>query len=216
MITTLHLVRHAHTDANEFGSRQVMAGWYDIPLSDAGERQLQSLELRFASQAAEMPVYTSDSIRARCTAAAIAGRNPVKALRALREISCGALEGWPHERVRREHPDLWEQNEVQADEHFCWPGGESYSRFRRRVLRALRGIAKRHPGQSVIIVTHAGVVSQTIGHILGLSPALWSRWRPGNGSVTTVACEDELRLLAFDDRDHLEELTLEGMRQHGE
>jgi 2,3-bisphosphoglycerate-dependent phosphoglycerate mutase len=216
MITTLHLVRHAHTDANELGSRPVMAGWYDIPLSEAGERQLRSLEVRFAAQAAEMPIYTSDSVRATVTAAAIAGRKPVKALRALREISCGGLEGWPHERVRREYPDLWERNELQNDEHFCWPGGESYSRFRNRVLAALGGIVKRHPGEDVIVVTHAGVVSQTVGHIKGLSPALWSRWRPGNGSVTTVTWEDGLQLVSFDDRDHLEELTLEGMRQHDE
>lgn len=201
MTTTLLLLRHAHTEANEHGSTPRMAGWCDIPLSERGEIQLDALRRVSLGELAPL-VYSSTSPRAMCTAAAVARGRSVVPLRSLREIACGDVDGWLITDVARRHPDLWRRNLAQDDPDFCWPGGESYRSLRARVLRALRGISARHRGARVLVVTHAGPVAQVVGHIEGVSPARWECYRPANASITTVACDDDgtMRLLELDRR----------------
>jgi broad specificity phosphatase PhoE len=201
MSTTLLLLRHAHTEANEHGSMPRMAGWCDIPVSERGEVQLAALRLVSFGELAPL-VYSSSSPRALRTAAAAARGRRVVPLRSLREISCGEVDGWLIEEVARRHPDLWRRNLAQDDPGFGWPGGESYRHFRTRVLRALRGIAGRHRGERVLVVTHAGAIAQVIGHVRGTSPARWECDRPANCSVTTIECGDDgaLRVIAADAR----------------
>ncbi len=123
---------------------------------------------------------------------------------ARREIGCGELDGWIVEDVRQHFPTLWAANTRQEDAGFRWPGSESYRALRRRVLRALRGIAGAHPGRRVLVVTHAGAITQVLGALAGTSPAPWEAFRAGNASIT------ELRwhagggaLVRFDGRGHL-------------
>ena len=201
MTTTLLLLRHAHTEANEHGSTPRMAGWCDIPISEQGEAQLHAL--RRVSLGALAPiVYSSTSPRALRTAAAAARGRRVLPLRSLREISCGRVDGWLVADVARRHPDLWQRNLAQDDPGFGWPGGETYRRFRSRVLRAVRGIAARHPGERVLVVTHAGAIAQVVGEAEATSPAQWERYRPANCSVTTVEVSDHgsLCVIEFDRR----------------
>lgn len=201
MITTLLLLRHAHTEANEHGSTPRMAGWCDIPVSEQGEVQLAALRRISLGDLAPL-VYSSASPRAIRTAAAAARGRRVVPLRSLREIDCGEVDGWLIADVARRHPELWRRNLAQDDPGFAWPGGESYGEFRRRVLRALRGIAARHRGERVLAVTHAGAIAQVVGHFEGVSPARWECYRPVNCSVTTVEWDDDgtIRVVDFDRR----------------
>jgi hypothetical protein len=45
---------------------------------------------------------------------------------------------------------------------FCWPAGETYRYFRKRVVRALRTISNKHRGENVLIVMHGGVINQIL------------------------------------------------------
>ncbi|HYC89092.1 MAG TPA: histidine phosphatase family protein [Thermoanaerobaculia bacterium] len=201
MTTTLLLLRHAHTEANEHGSTPRMAGWCDIPLSDRGEAQLDALRRVSLGELAPL-IYSSTAPRATRTAAAAGRGRRIVPLRSLREISCGEVEGWLVTDVARRHPDLWRRNLAQDDPDFGWPGGESYRKFRQRVLRALRGIAARHCGERVLVTTHAGAIAQVVGHAKGVSAARWECYRPANCSVTTVECDEDgtIRVLDFDRR----------------
>ncbi|HEY0143441.1 MAG TPA: histidine phosphatase family protein [Thermoanaerobaculia bacterium] len=208
MPTTLLLVRHAHTHANALDATPRMAGWTDFPLSESGEEQLAQLaRLQFPDAAPTL--YASTLERARRTAEVIAHGKTILAVRALREICCGDVDGWPVARVEQQHRELWERNLSQDDDDFRWPGGESYRELRQRVLRAIRGIASRHPEERVVVVTHTGVIAQLAGYATGVRPAAWERWRPGNGSVTTIEWtgggggSDAARLIDFDCRVHL-------------
>ena len=98
----------------------------------------------------------------------------------MREIYCGRLEGVPLVEVQRRYPFLWQANLRQADDDFHWPGGESYRDFRRRALRAVGAIAAAHPGELVMIVTHAGVIAQVLGALNGIRAARWEPFRPSN------------------------------------
>lgn len=204
MPTTLLLVRHAHTDANALDQSPRMAGWTDFPLSESGEEQLASLARVQFDDAAET-MYCSTLDRARRTAEVIAHGKKIVPVRALREICCGDVDGWTLADVQRAHVELWRRNLEQNDDDFRWPGGESYRELRQRVLRAIRGIASRHPDERVVVVTHTGVIAQLIGYATGVRPAVWEKWRPGNGSVTTVEWDGDgaARLIDFDCRVHL-------------
>jgi broad specificity phosphatase PhoE len=92
----------------------------------------------------------------------------------------------------------------QEDDRLRWPGGESYREFRARCLGALRSLARAHPGGRVAVVTHAGVISQVIGHITGAGAARWEAGRPGTTALTEVEWwRGSARVVRFDDRDHL-------------
>jgi 2,3-bisphosphoglycerate-dependent phosphoglycerate mutase len=201
------LIRHAEAEIR-VGGESVMCGWHDPPLTELGRRQTALLAERLAGISFHA-AFTSTLRRAMETARALPPHAPpAQPLRSIREISCGALEGLPIVGVQRDYAELWRRNEAQADDAFRWPGGESYSRFRMRVLRGLHGIARRFPGGSVVVFTHAGVVSQVMGLIQGRGPAEWKRCLPRHTGITEVLWNHASpELVAFDDCDHLTRAT---------
>ena len=199
-------IRHGHVSDNDQGRGARLNGWLDVPLSALGSAQTERLRRHLAAGAPVDALYASPLRRARQTAAALSttlGIRP-RLLDSLREISCGRLDGLPLEEVQRRLPELWRRNLAQVDDDFRWPGGESYRAFRARVLRAVGRIAARHPGRRVVVVTHAGVISQVLGALHGIGPSRWTAFVAGNASITEVRWHDGAgTVLRFDDRDHL-------------
>ncbi len=149
-MTTLLLVRHGETDWNADGRLQ---GQTDRPLSDFGRRQARRLAEELADEKLDA-IYASDLSRARETAETIGARLglPVVLDPELREKDWGTWEGLtPVERDRVEFV------------------GESTELHQERTLRALRRIAARHPGGSVLVVTHGGSVRRVQSAALGLA-----------------------------------------------
>jgi alpha-ribazole phosphatase/probable phosphoglycerate mutase len=183
-----------------------MSGWTDLPLSVPGRRQVDLLVARLRGEPAFAAIYASPLQRAADTARAIsaAGLGHLRLCELLREINCGEVDGLPIEEVRRRYPSLWDANLRQEDADLRWPAGESYRELRRRSIEAVQHIAARHPSQRVAVVTHAGVISQVIGSLYGLSAARWEPFRPGNTSLTEVDWSGESGVLvAFNERSHL-------------
>ena len=135
---TLLFVRHGETDWNAEGRLQ---GHTDRPLNDYGRRQARALAERLAGEEPVDAVYASDLARAKETAE-IVGRRlglPVVVDPDLREKNWGSWEG------------------LTGDERAAIElVGESTREHRDRVLRAVRRIVERHPGQRVVVVTHGG------------------------------------------------------------
>lgn len=208
MPTQLVLIRHGHTTSNSREGAQ-LSGRTDVPLSERGRAEVRSLRQRLRWEPPFAAIFTSPLQRAYDTASALAdaGCGPLHVCAGLQEIDCGVLDGLPLDEVRRRVPDLWAANLRQDDARFRWPGGESYREFRCRCLRAVRAIARAYRGERVALVTHAGVVSQVIGAIEGLSPARWERWRPMNTALTEIEWGwGSGTVLTFDDHAHLSEL----------
>ena len=205
--TTLVLIRHGHVADNDQRRDARLSGWFDAPLSPLGWAQAERLRARLEAIAPVVDaLYASPLRRARDTADVLApalGIRP-RLVGSLREISCGRVDGLPLARVQQRRPDLWRRNLTQEDDDFRWPGGESYRDFRARALRAVRTIAARHAGGRVVIVTHAGVITQVLGALHGLAAARWGAFVAGNGSISEVQWSgDAGRVLRFDDRAHL-------------
>ncbi|WP_437692972.1 histidine phosphatase family protein [Sorangium sp. So ce176] len=202
----LILVRHGRTAGNRAGPGTPMSGWTDTPLDAQGRHEAEALGRRLAAGPAFDAVYASPLSRAIETAQIAAGAwGPVRPHDGLREISCGDVDGAPMEDVKARHAALWEANLRQDDDDFRWPGGESYRELRARCLAAVCSIAAAHPGQRVLVVTHAGVIGQILGALHGIPPARWEAFRPGNASLTAVSWQGERGvLLRFGDREHLD------------
>jgi broad specificity phosphatase PhoE len=203
---TILLVRHAAIDCHRSG-HALMCGSYDVPLSKEGHCQADLLRRRLAVEYRLSALYVSPLRRALETAeAAPEYLRPYKRiLKSLAEIHCGDAEGFPIKDVRTKYPDAWLMNEAQTNEDFAWPGGESYRIFRKRVLRAVETIARIHDGERVVVVTHAGVINQVLGSIMGQSAAQWEYPRPRNASITRVTWGGGKPSIAcFDDCAHLE------------
>lgn len=195
----LFLVRHGRTAGNHPGG-MVLMGNTDLPLTVEGFRQARRLAARLKVWPFRA-VYSSPLQRAATTAREIAvvRRVPVYWCRGVQEMDCGRVDGLDVSTVRRRHPTVWEANERQDDPDFRWPGGESYRELRRRIVAACDRIAVRHPGDAVVVVTHAGVVNQLVGSLEGVDPARWEPYRPGHCTVTQVEWSREGgRLVAFD------------------
>ncbi len=204
--TRIALVRHGQTRSNGGSEHPVLSGTTDLPLTDLGHQQALAVARSGAVRDADAVMYASPLQRARVTAECIAteSRRQVVCRRALQEIDCGQLDGMPIDVVRTEFASVWAASQSQADDAFRWPGGESYADLRERAVRSITEIASGNLGARVLVVTHAGVITQLIGHILGTPPAHWSAYRAGNASITEIDWDARGgQLVSFDRREHL-------------
>lgn len=207
----LILARHGHTEGNNGGNKTPLSGWHDMPLSPAGWRETELLAARLGVEQLRGAVIGSSPLQrcrrmAEAIAAQIDGR--IELQDDLREIYCGNLEGLAIGEARARYPELWAANLREESDDFRWPGGESYAEFRVRCVSCVNGIRERHPSGPLILVTHAGVISQMLGWLKGLPSGRWSAYRPGNASLTEL--DDAGRLLRihlFDDRRHLSDAS---------
>lgn len=182
----LLFVRHGHRRGDD-PENLLMVGQADLPLSEEGYRQASVLGRALADEDLAA-AYASPLQRTAETARVLLDGRPVplEHRRDLLEIDCGRADGLEVDKVKELYPAEWAANERQDDDAFRWPGGESYGELRRRVLDACDAIAARHPGETVLVVSHSGVVNQVVGHLGGERAACWSRFRPRTCSVTEV------------------------------
>ncbi len=154
-ITRIALVRHGETDWNR---EHRIQGWTDVPLNAKGHTQAARLADELASQPFTA-IFSSTLARAHQTAQPVADRLqlPIQLDERLRERHLGALQGLTRQQISQHHPEL---NEA-LDEHrpnYQPPGGESIETFSGRVISALQAIAAAHPGGTVLLVAHGGVL----------------------------------------------------------
>ena len=159
----LVLVRHAAAEGE--GRFQ---GQADAQLSEEGRRQLPALGRKLGCYKITI-AYASDLRRARSTAAFAARRLGVRLeiRRGLREIDFGRWQGLSWEQVLEQSPQrarLWAKRFYDRR----IPGGERFAEFQKRIRRELREIAAANPAQSVLVVTHAGVIRVALASALGM------------------------------------------------
>ena len=155
-MTRFLLVRHGETDWNADGRLQ---GQTDRPLSEYGRRQARQLGEELKGEELEgeelEAIYSSDLSRARETAEILAERLglPVVLDPDLREKDWGTWEGLTA--VERDRVEFV---------------GESTEAHEERILRALRRISERHPGDGrVLVVTHGGSMRRVQAAALGMA-----------------------------------------------
>lgn len=186
-MTRICLVRHGETDWNV---ALRMQGHRDLPLNRVGEAQARAAGLAFAGASAAA-VYSSDLQRARRTAAPIAEALglPVVPLAALRERNFGRCEGMTIAEVRATYAADAEAF-ARRDPDYVPPGGESRRQFRDRVITCLQELVDYHPGQSIVIVTHGGVLDAVYQWIHGLPPETPRNYAIPNAGINWICIEE--------------------------
>lgn len=166
-MTTLILARHGETDWNRDNRFQ---GHADPPLNELGRRQSAELAEALVGEAIER-VYTSPLRRAAETAEIVARRLGVEAepVEALREIDVGAWSGLTRSEVAERFPEAYARWVERAP--YGFEDGETYDELAARVLPAVRGLAARHAGATILVVTHGGPSRVLQAHAAGVDYA---------------------------------------------
>jgi probable phosphoglycerate mutase len=190
-MTQLYLVRHGETDWNR--ARRIQ-GSTDIPLNHTGREQAAASG-RLLSRRTWDGVFSSPLGRALETATIIAeetGLASPQTVDAIVERNYGTAEGMTGFEIDRMFPPGTEV-----------PGRESRDEVANRVLPALLALAEEHPGTSLIVVSHGGVIRSVLNAVDPES----SREPIRNGSIHSFRHVDgELQLIAFDDPIEVESL----------
>jgi len=200
--TILTLVRHGETLANIEG---VWHGSTDTPLTELGLEQAARVAAHLGERHRDAAaLYSSDLQRAHDTARAIGGALDleVRLDDELREYHLGSWEGIGYRELYEKHR-LW--HHMRTDPEFAPHGGETPREVVERITRALERIARAHPRERVIVVTHGGALSMTLGALLDDDYASWGRVVE-NCAVSELSIEPEPRLLSFNQTEHLEGL----------
>ena len=182
-MTRLILIRHGQTEWNAAGRYQ---GQVDLPLNALGRQQAEQIVQQLdGTQLAA--IYASDLARARETAEVLARATglQVQLDRRLREIEQGEWEGMPFTEIQRRYPRELEQRR-ENPLGFVTPGGESIRQVRQRVLEAAEEICRRHPNDTVAIVSHGVALAILRAHYQHLPIERMWDLVPANGEVTEV------------------------------
>lgn len=182
------LVRHGETDYNRDDRWQGSAS--DVPLNARGRAQARAVAAALAEEfdGCVATAYTSDLRRACETATILAARLDIPVLEdpALRELSHGRWEGRTHAEVR----ELWPRDYAvyRADPYRTRRGGgDSYADLEERLWPALERMARSHPGQRVLAVSHGGPIRLALSRILELPLTEREALGVTNGSWFEVA-----------------------------
>jgi probable phosphoglycerate mutase len=133
-------------------------------------------------------VYSSPLCRARDTASLIAETAglTVQSLPAIQEYDFGELSGLTWWEIHERAPAVAEAVLSRDAEYPHYPGEEGREAFRQRVCGALWDLRERHHGETVAVVTHAGVIAVFLLDVLGLPYRRPIPFVLENGSITTV------------------------------
>lgn len=200
-MTILYLTRHGETQWNLEGRFQ---GWGDSPLTSLGIKQAESLQKRLTSTPIDI-IYSSDLKRAKHTAELVRGARdiPLITSKSLREKGFGSWEGLTYHEITA-------NLQVDLEKYFRNPSlnlpadGEKYQDFTSRVIKKLDSIAKSHPEQSVLVVTHGLVLKVLLAHFSGVDlENIHQIPLPQQASLTVVTIkEGKGKLVLTADTDH--------------
>jgi broad specificity phosphatase PhoE len=205
----LYLVRHADAlpDADE-----VVDGGYDAQaLSALGRQQAEALANRLHDLSLAA-IYSSPMARAIQTArpTAEAHHLEIQPVAELREIALGTLESdaiagaTPEEVSTLLRARLSEIANIAVTTG-SWesiPGTEPSARLRARLTAGLDRIIAAHPGERVLIVSHAGAINAYLAALLGISYDYF--FPTANTSISVMRALGERRMLfSLNDIAHL-------------
>jgi probable phosphomutase (TIGR03848 family) len=178
----LLLVRHAVTEHT--GAR--LSGWLPgLHLSEEGRRQAEAVAGRLEPVPVDA-VYASPLERCQETAAVVAEAKGLKVqtLDDVGEVRYGDWTGRTLKELSRE--PLWKV--VQASPSAArFPEGESLYEMQARAVLAIERLREAHPGQTVVVCSHADVIKALACHYLGMHLDLFQRVVVSPASVTAFA-----------------------------
>jgi probable phosphomutase (TIGR03848 family) len=177
--TRLVLARHAVTPQT---GPMLTGRAPGIDLSEKGREQAKALGDRLADLPVAV-VYASPIERTTQTAEAVAERHglTVQALPGVIEADYGEWTGGQLSELAK--TDLWKTVQ-RSPSRARFPGGESLAEMQTRMVTALEMVVAAHPGELVVVVSHADPIKAAIAHYTGVHLDLFQRIVVSPASVT--------------------------------
>jgi len=148
----------------------IFRGQIDVPLTDEGWEQMnRGLEDLAGSwdRIITSPLHRCQSF---ATQLGHDRKLPVSSWPGIREIGFGEWEGQPVDKIWTEQQALCDAWSREPDK-YSPPGGEPFTAFRFRVLQTISELSVRYTGESLLLVTHGGVIKLLL--------AIANDWGPG-------------------------------------
>lgn len=207
-MTELILIRHGETDWNRELRFQ---GQLDVPLNEIGLVQAQRVAERMAREPVRHLV-SSDLLRARQTAEPV-GAHPLQPMpltpelsAGLREQHFGIAEGMCVADIKARHAEAWSRW-IRFEADYAFDGGETTRQFHARVLAAVCALGRRHAGQTLVVVTHGGVLDMVYRTALGLPLSGPRQSEIPNAGLNRVRLSGEaIEIVQWADTAHLADL----------
>ena len=201
-MTRLCIVRHGETAWN---AEHRVQGQLDAPLSEVGRAQALAVARALAGERFAA-VYSSDLSHARDTAqpAARALGLEVRLDARLRERHYGVFERLTYAECEARYPEDYARF-LARDPEFDFRTGESLRLFYQRAVGCVEEIAARYPGESILVVTHGGVLDKLYRRVTGLPLSAPRDFRIPNAALNRLAAGPSgWRIVAWADESHLE------------
>jgi 2,3-bisphosphoglycerate-dependent phosphoglycerate mutase len=199
--THLFALRHGRTAWNAAARVQ---GHTDVPLDATGRWQAERLAEALQGEPIAA-LYSSDLQRAWHTAQPLAQRAglPLRADVRLRERAFGRFEGHTHADIEATWPEeaqRWRRREPG----FQPGGGEALTTFYARCVAVASELAAAHPGQTIALVAHGGVLDCLYRAAVGVALDAPRSWQLGNASINRLLFNGEgFSLVGWNDDAHL-------------
>lgn len=195
--TRLLLVRHAEVETRY---HRIFGGKIDMNLSPRGHEQAQLLATFLHAKKLEA-IYASPMKRVQQTLASFlnSGAPPQTIIPDLREVDFGDWTGLNWEQVCEKFK-LLTHEWLEHIERGMMPNGENGPQFRARIEPCLRKIIKDHPGQTVGIFCHGGVIRMILAILLEIPLSRTNMFEIEYAGMTQVALytsQTEIELLNF-------------------
>jgi probable phosphomutase (TIGR03848 family) len=183
----LLLVRHGQTPSTGRDLPEAPPG---PGLTDEGRRQAEEAAQYIAEWRAALPnlaaIYTSPLTRTRETASILGKALDISPVEHPDLVDCNTGD-WAGAALK----DLFKKPEwrtvVSYPSGFVFPGGESIRAMSERIVGAVRTLTGRHPGQSLIVVSHADPIKAVVTDALGLHLDLFQRVVVAPASVSAIS-----------------------------
>ena len=180
--TMVLLVRHGQTPTTGATLPGRAKG---LHLADSGVAQAQAAAERIAGLKNVAAVYASPLERTRETAKPIAAARGLKVQihRGLLECEFGDWTGAKLSDLRK----LPEWRTVQSyPSGFRFPNGESFAEMQTRMVGTIDELVARHPGQTIVAVSHADPIKAALAQALGTHLDLFQRSVVSPCSISAV------------------------------
>ncbi len=205
--TRICIIRHGETDWNV---EKRIQGHTDIPLNETGRAQALAMAYNAAHHRFHA-IYSSDLVRARETAAALAQRedHTVKLLPQLRERHFGIFQGITAAEGAERYPQAY-AHYIARDPDYDFETGESLGSFAERVTEGIDWLVRHHGGQTIAAVAHSGVLDIVYRRATGRPLTTPRDFKIPNCALNWFHFDGQgWHLEAWGDRHHLHEVLTE-------
>jgi probable phosphomutase (TIGR03848 family) len=182
-MTQILLVRHAVNDYVKTGR---LAGWTpEVHLNDEGKAQAEALGARLADAPIKV-IYASPLERTMETAEAVQRHHShltIQRNEQIGEVRYGDWEGQSIAALRTRK--MWHVVQEYPSRAY-FPNGETMRGVQERAVNAIETLVAAHPGQMVVVVSHADLIKMVLAHYLGMHLDAFQRIVVSPASISSL------------------------------